>query len=208
MFGRRLPGSQQWVSKTDLSRLYRCSFAFWLLDTGQIAFPETVSAFQMSLIRAGQDYQDLVEQSATPVTISPADLPALLQTELTILGTPLFGEQEAEAAWLPGRHRRCERRAIPRSRSSLTGPPPHLVRLELAFYWLLLQPYRTRQAPAAGVLILRRDGRPMRVEVPVTRPPARFAPASAGPPPPPPALPPSLPWPVRAGRSRSAANSL
>lgn len=55
MFGRRLSGSQRWVSKTDLSRFYRCPFAFWLLDTAQIAFPETVSAFQMSLIRTGQD---------------------------------------------------------------------------------------------------------------------------------------------------------
>ena len=79
MFGRRLPGSQRWVSKTDLSRFYWCPFAFWLLDTGQAAFPETVSAFQMSLIRTGQDYQDLGGQSAAPVTISPADLPALLQ---------------------------------------------------------------------------------------------------------------------------------
>lgn len=66
MSGRRLTGREQWVSKTDLSRWYRCPFAFWLLDSGQLTFPETVSAFQMSLIRAGQDYQDLVEQSAAP----------------------------------------------------------------------------------------------------------------------------------------------
>ena len=200
MFGRRLPGSQQWVSKTDLSRFYRCPFAFWLLDTGQIAFPETVSAFQMSLIRADQDYQDLVEQSATPVTISPADLPALLQTELTNLGTPLFENKKLKLRGCPDGIDAASGALYP-DRDQVSPGPTHLDRLELAFYWLLLQPYRTRQAPAAGVLILRRDGRPMRVEVPVTRPPARFAPASAGPPPPPRALPPSLPWPVRAGRS-------
>jgi hypothetical protein len=55
MFGRRLSGSQQWMSKTDLSGFYRCPVAFWLLDTGQVAFPETVSAFQMSLICADVD---------------------------------------------------------------------------------------------------------------------------------------------------------
>lgn len=48
--------------------------------------------------------------------------------------------------------------------------PTHLDRLELAFYWLLLEPHRTRQVTPAGVLILRQDGRPVRVQVPVTEP--------------------------------------
>lgn len=35
-------------------------------------------------------------------------------------------------------------------------------------YWLLLEPHRTRKAAPAGMLILRQDGKPVRVEVPVT----------------------------------------
>jgi hypothetical protein len=62
MLGRRLPARQRWVSKTDLSRWYRCAYAFGLLESGQISFEETISPFQMSLIQAGQDYQELVEQ--------------------------------------------------------------------------------------------------------------------------------------------------
>jgi hypothetical protein len=40
--------------------------------------------------------------------------------------------------------------------------------LDVAFYWLLLEPHRTRPAPPAGVLILRRDGKPTRVDTPLT----------------------------------------
>jgi len=167
MFGRRLSGRQQWVSKTDLSRWYRCPFAFWLLESGQITFPETVSAFQMSLIRTGQDYQDLVEQSGTPVVISPGDLSALLETEITILGTPLFENKQLKLCGCPDGIDAASGVLYPVEIKSHRAPT-HLDRLELAFYWLPLQPYRTRQAPAAGVLILRRGGRPVRVDVPVT----------------------------------------
>jgi predicted RecB family nuclease len=42
--------------------------------------------------------------------------------------------------------------------------------LELAFYWLLLEPYRTvRNGTPRGLLVLRRDGRPHVVEVPVSQ---------------------------------------
>jgi predicted RecB family nuclease len=168
MFGRRrLTSREQWVSKTDLSRWYRCPYAFWLLDSGQLTFPETVSAFQMSLIRAGQDYQNLVEQSAAPVVISPADLSALLQTEITILGTPLFENKKLKLRGCPDGIDAANGALYPIEIKSHRAPT-HLDRLELAFYWLLLQPYRTHQAPPAGVLILRRDGVPVRVEVPVT----------------------------------------
>jgi predicted RecB family nuclease len=167
MFGRRLADRQQWVSKTDLSRWYRCPYAFWLLESGQITFPETVSAFQMSLIGAGQDYQDLIEQSVAPVVISPVGLPALLETEVTILGTPLFENKQLKLRGCPDGIDAASGALYPIEIKSHRAPT-HLDRLELAFYWLLLQPRRTRPAPAAGVLILRREGRPVRVDVPVT----------------------------------------
>jgi hypothetical protein len=101
MHYRRLTARRQWVSKTDLSRWYRCPYAFWLRDSGQITFEETVSQFQMSLIRAGSEYQELVEQSATPVVIAPDDLPALLRTDITILGTPLFEHKRMKLRGCP-----------------------------------------------------------------------------------------------------------
>lgn len=167
MFGRRRAVSQDWVSKTDLGRWYRCPYAFWLLETGQISFEETVSPFQLSLICAGEDYQKLVEQSATPVVISRADLPALLGTEITILGTPMFENRRLKLRGCPDGIDTASGALYPVELKSHRAPT-HLDRLELAFYWLLLQPHRTRPANPTGVLILRRDGKPLRVEVPIT----------------------------------------
>jgi len=167
MLGRRLAARQQWVSKTDLSRWYRCAYAFWLLESGQISFEETICPFQMSLIQAGQDYQELVEQSATPIAISPADLPALLESNITILGTPLFENKKLKLRGCPDGIDAASGALYPIEIKSHRAPT-HLDRLELAFYWLLLQPHRTRPVPPAGVLILRRDGKPVRVDVPVT----------------------------------------
>lgn len=162
-----LTARQQWVSKTDLARWYRCRYAFWLLDTGQITFEETVSQFQLSLIHAGQEYQELVEQSATPITIEPGDLPALLETEITILGTPEFKNRPKKLLGRPDGIDAARGALYPIEIKSHRAPT-RLDGLELAFYWLLLEPYRTRQAEPAGVLILRRDGRPFRIDVPVT----------------------------------------
>lgn len=99
--------------------------------------------------------------------ISPADLPALLQTEITILGTPLLKNKRLKLRGCPDGIDAANGALYPVEIKS-DRAPTRLDRLELAFYWLLLQPHRTRQGPAAGVLILRRDGRPVRVEVPVT----------------------------------------
>jgi hypothetical protein len=167
MFGKRLTARQQWVSKTDLSRWYRCPYAFWLLDSDQISFEETVSQFQMSLIHAGADYQELVEQSATPVVIAAGDLPTLLETEITILGTPLFENKQLKLRGCPDGIDAARGALYPVEIKSHRAPTP-LDRLELAFHWLLLQPHRTRPAAPAGVLILRRDGKPVRVGVPIT----------------------------------------
>ncbi len=155
------------MSKTDLSRWSRCPYAFWLLDSGQISFEEAVSPVQIALVRAGQEYHQLIEQSATPIVTSPADLPALLQTEITILGTPLYENRQLKLRGCPDGIDAANGALYPIEIKSHRAPT-HLDRLELAFYWLLLEPHRTRPAPPAGVLILRRDGKPTRVDIPLT----------------------------------------
>jgi len=45
--------------------------------------------------------------------------------------------------------------------------------LELAFYWLLLAPQRTRQDEPRGIVVLRRDGLPVSVEVKIGTPPIK-----------------------------------
>lgn len=167
MFGRWLAGQRQWVTKTDLSRWYRCPYAFWLLDSGQVSFEETVSPFQDSLIRGGHAYQQLVEQLATPVLAEPGDLGTLLATDALILGTPLFENRKLKLRGCPDGIDAAGGTLYPVEIKS-HREPTRLDRLELAFYWLLLQPHRTRPADPAGVLILRRDGQPARTDIPLT----------------------------------------
>jgi predicted RecB family nuclease len=164
MFTRK----QRWVTKTDIASYYRCPYAFWLVDTGQITFAETVSEFAMGLIRAGNAYQDLVEQSATEVVISPDDLAQLLRTNVAILGTPMFEDKRRKLRGTPDGIEAARGALYPveiKSHRAVT----HLDQLELAFYWILLDPHRTRRIAPAGVLILRREGKPVRVDVPITQ---------------------------------------
>lgn len=164
---KRLIARRHWVTKTDLARWYRCRYAFWLLETGQITFEETVSPFQLSLIHAGQEYHELVEQSATPIAIEPANLPLLLKTDITILGTPEFRNKAKMLRGCPDGIDAASGALYPIEVKSHRAPT-RLDGLELAFYWLLLEPYRKQQAEPAGVLILRREGKPFRVDVPIT----------------------------------------
>jgi predicted RecB family nuclease len=164
---RRLTTRQRWVTKSDIARYYRCPYAFWLLDSGQITFEETVGQFQLSLMQAGTEYQQLVELSAVPVALAPDDLYALLRTEITILGTPLFEDKKQKIRGCPDGIDAAGGALYPIEIKSHRAPTK-LDGLELAFYWLLLEPHRTLTASPRGVLILRRDGVPYRVDVPIT----------------------------------------
>jgi predicted RecB family nuclease len=163
MFGTQ----KQWVTKTDLARWYRCPYAFWLLDSGQITFAESVSEFTKSLIAGGIEYEHLVEREAIEVVLSPQDLAQALQTDITILGTPFFQNKKAKLRGSPDGIDAAQGAAYPIEIKSHRAVTP-LDRLELAFYWQLLEPVRTRKVPPAGVMILRKEGRPERVRVDLT----------------------------------------
>jgi predicted RecB family nuclease len=159
---------QQWVSKTDVASYYRCAYAFWLLDSGQITFAESLNEFQRGLITAGNEYHELVERSVTPIVVAPEDLTRLLQTEITILGTPPFEDKRRKLRGTPDGIDAANGALYPieiKSHRSVT----HLDQLELAFYWLLLEPHRTRPAEPKGIMILRQDGKPVRIDVPITK---------------------------------------
>jgi hypothetical protein len=117
----------------------------------------TVTPFQQSLICGGHAYQELVEQLATPVVIEPGALGRLLGTDITILGTPAFEGRKLKLRGRPDGIDAAGGALYPIEIKSHRAPT-HLDRLELAFYWLLLRPHRTRPTDPSGVLILRHDG--------------------------------------------------
>jgi predicted RecB family nuclease len=179
--------SRNWVSKTDVTRYLRCPYSWWLLDRGEITFADTIDGFQAGLLREGRRFQRDVEAGAEailPAAEAVADAELLKPLTPRSLRTAMAGD-EIFLGLLPT----LENRAL-----KLFGRPDgidaalgaalpievkshHDVQrtdeLELAFYWRLLEPWRTgRVRPPRGWLVLRRAEGPELVEVEI--PPARF----------------------------------
>jgi CRISPR/Cas system-associated exonuclease Cas4 (RecB family) len=165
----RAPGKNRWVTKTDVLRYFRCPYAFWILDTGQLSFTQTVTPLQAGLIDAGMAFQQKVEAVAKPIVVDVEDLPSLFAAEDRTVYLSAMSPLENEKLGLRG---------LPDGVQTAGGAlvPIEMKshrdvmatdRLELAFYWLLLEPYRTRSCEPRGVVILRRNGAPVEVEVPL-----------------------------------------
>jgi predicted RecB family nuclease len=158
-----------WVSKTDMTRYVRCPYAFWLLDGGLISFSEMVDEFQGRLLAGGRDFETVVNEAAMPVVIEPGKLGRLLRRDVRLLGTPEFANRKLRLRGRPDGIDAASGAVVPieiKSHKSVQ----RLDELELAFYWLLLEPYRTvRNGTPRGLLVLRRDGQPHLIEVPISQ---------------------------------------
>ncbi|MGH9164918.1 MAG: ribonuclease H-like domain-containing protein [Acidimicrobiales bacterium] len=165
----RAPSKRRWVTKTDLTRYARCPYAFWVLDTGQLTFAQSVTPQQAGLIDAGVAFQRQVEARAQPVEVADVavDLPALFASESLTLFLDELPTLVNTGLALRGRPDgvRTEAGALIPIETKSHRDVLATDRLELAFYWLLLEPYRTRSSQPRGVLILRRDDAPVEVEV-------------------------------------------
>jgi predicted RecB family nuclease len=169
--GRLRGRNNEWVSKTDLTRYLRCPYSFWLLSTGQIRKSELVDDHVARLIAEGDRFDKSQRAAGTPIEVENLeDLFAhggrVLQNDrfenpvLKIVGVP-DGIDPAEGGLVPiemKSHRRVH----------------HSDRLELAFYWLLLEPVRTKVIEPRGVLLLRDGDSPTPKEELVGLTPALF----------------------------------
>lgn len=156
---------RDWVSKTSFVAHLRCPYAGWLLDTGQVQFRDTVDIITKRLLEEGKVFHEGVVAKAVPLppetdfsSVVAADhhvfgFPGLVKNPAyKILGRP-DGVRTAHGALLPieiKSHREVTR----------------FDELELAFYWMLLEPLRTKKsAEPTGYMIARVDGRPETIEV-------------------------------------------
>ena len=156
---------RSWVSKTAMTRYLRCPYAFWMIDSGQISFEETLDEFRAELITEGLQFQDRVESEALPLPMAWEDVP--LTSGGLILGTPLFSNHTLKIMGRPDGIDLGEGALFPVEIKSHKDVKL-MDELELAFYWLLLEPHRLRRdAAPEGVLILRRKGKPVIVRVPI-----------------------------------------
>jgi predicted RecB family nuclease len=160
-----------WVSKTDLTRYLRCPYAFYLLDRGLVAFEDTVNEQQARLIQEGVAFQAEVE-AAVPITSEFTELPGLAtQESIRLFGVPVFENVALEIYGKPDAVDTAEGALFPveiKSHKDIRCSDE----LELAFYWMLLEPYRTKTTSPRGYLLLRRNGVDEQVDVEIR--PHRF----------------------------------
>lgn len=169
--------SRNWISKSDLVRWVRCPYAAWLLYKGLITFEDTVDEFQLRLMTEGVAFQEAVEAKAFKIEAAPKDLRALLTQDIALFRPPVFENRELKIFGQPDGIDAAGGALIPIEIKSHKDVQ-RIDELELAFYWLLLEPYRSSQLRRPrGVLILRRDGRDERVEVDI--PAHRFSDVNA-----------------------------
>ena len=163
--GKRKRRNKNWVSKTDLMRYLRCPYAFSLLDRGAVSFPETIDNVQARLINEGTAFHRGVEASAVSTDLDTSELQTLVdQEDVQLFGLPILENADLRIHGAPDAIRTAHGALLPveiKSHKNVRRTDE----LELAFYWMLLQPYRTRAVSPRGFLILRRDGEAEEVEV-------------------------------------------
>jgi predicted RecB family nuclease len=162
------PRTPNWVSKTDLTRYLRCPYAFYLLDRGLIPFEDAVNEQQVRLIQEGILFQQRVEAKALPVSITPSELPKVFATQsIRLFGVPVLEHTALEIYGKPDAIDTAQGALFPvevKSHKDIQRTDE----LELAFYWMLLEPYRTRLVSPRGFLVLRSDGYDKLMEVELT----------------------------------------
>ncbi len=165
---------QDWVTKTDLMTYVRCPYTYSLLYRGEIDRSELFDEFLLELLAEGVEFHDQVDATAPLVELtSEAGLDELLAADVTVLHPPVSFNDKLKICGMPDG-------IDPRGGAFWpieykTHKNVHLYdEIELAFYWLLLSPRRTRGVrDPRGIVVLRRDGEPYPVEVVLT--PHRFA---------------------------------
>lgn len=150
--GKRGP---EWVKKIDIVRYERCPFAFWLLDAKKVRLPALVSAMAAQRIEAGVQFEDNIVEAAEPAPEIP--LSELLQwKKLHLLRVPLIENTALNIYGKPDGVDTAGGIVAPievKNHRNVSA----LDRIELAFYWMLLQPYRTNDnADPYGLLYLPR----------------------------------------------------
>ena len=136
----------------------RCPYAFWLVDTGQIQFSETLSSNGPRLLAEGEAFEEEVLANTTPLPPN-TDFRSLIAKDVSVLGLPeIYRNQDLRIMGRPDGVRTSNGALFPieiKSHRDVSKTDE----LELAFYWLLLEPYRKLKGiQPRGYVITRRDG--------------------------------------------------
>jgi predicted RecB family nuclease len=127
-----------YVSKTDIYAYRRCPYTFHLVESGQISREEAYSPIEGSLMADGISFEDgLLEEM--PTTSRRLDDPKLREEAEYIYGVETIFDHDRK---LIGRPDGFDLSAHAPIEVKHRLRPDPMDRLELAFYWMLLEPLR------------------------------------------------------------------
>lgn len=145
-------------------RYLRCPYGFYLLDRGLIQFEDIIDEHQAALVEQGVAFQSAIEAKAKPLP-RPIELRKLFSKEsIRLFDPPLFKNSKLKILGKPDAIDTRKGELVPveiKSHKAVQISDE----LELAFYWMLLQPYRTKETSPEGYLLLRRNGAVVEVKV-------------------------------------------
>lgn len=144
---------REWVSKTQFVRHLRCPYICWLVDTGQIAAEDAWTSIQARLIAEGRQFQEGII-GALPVAIDVRSLADVIAQDARVLGlNDLYRNERLKILGTPDGVDAAGGALFPieiKSHKEVLASD----RLELAFYYLLLEPIApmrlTRQRAMCG----------------------------------------------------------
>jgi|SRR5579875_817495 len=130
-----------WVSKTDVTSFLRCPYAFYQIDRGALAPSDAVDALGERLIDDGVAFEHSITAGTVPLPAG-LDLAAAFLSGGRVYGLPPLRNQNLALHGVPDAVDARGGALIPveiKSHRSVRRTDE----LELAFYWRLLEPYRT-----------------------------------------------------------------
>lgn len=152
-----------WVSDTDLIAYLRCPYAWWHMDRELVGSEEILSPLDRKQAASDHALLGKVEKLALPA--AEKELAELFTEDIKLVGIPTLENRERQIFGAPD--------GVDTAGGALAPiairAHKHVRRgdkLELAFQWMLLEPYRTREPQERrGILVLRRNHAPVPIEI-------------------------------------------
>lgn len=158
-----------WVTKSQFTLFLRCPYYFWLVDSGQL--PDVVATIPQlaERIEHGIRVHEQITETAKPLVINPDELENVLRNQsITLLDLPVFSNDNLRIRGIPDGIVTGNGALYPLEIKSRKEPKRD-DKLELTFYWLLLNQLRTKNVQPLGHLWLREiNGKNRDIEIKIT----------------------------------------
>ena len=148
------------IRKVDFNRFCHCPYSFFLLENGEISEEDLIDDLGRELRKSSRDFKESVIANSVSLGLTESDY---------IFGLPEYQNEFAEISGRPDGLRNANSDLLPVLIKAHKDISEQDV-LELAFFWRLLEPFRsTKNIQPSGVLVLKRDSVPfVEFNVPIT----------------------------------------